>query len=35
MILSNIIASYNKGLALSNLGKYEEAIKCYDRVIET
>ena len=25
---------YNKGLALSNLGKFEEALKCYDRVIE-
>jgi tetratricopeptide (TPR) repeat protein len=25
---------YNKGVALGELGKYEEAIKCYDRAIE-
>jgi YVTN family beta-propeller protein len=30
----NIDSWYNKGIALSNLGKFEEAIKCYDRVIE-
>ena len=24
----------NKGLALNSLGKYDEAIKCYDKAIE-
>jgi tetratricopeptide (TPR) repeat protein len=27
-------ACFNKGSALSHLGKYEEAIKCFDKVIE-
>jgi tetratricopeptide (TPR) repeat protein len=27
-------ALYNKGLALASLGKREEAMECYDRVIE-
>jgi tetratricopeptide (TPR) repeat protein len=27
-------AWYNNGTALDNLGKYEEAIQCYDRVLE-
>jgi len=27
-------AWYNKGKALQNLGRYEEAIRCYDKVIE-
>jgi tetratricopeptide (TPR) repeat protein len=25
---------YRKGFALGKLGKYEEAIKCYDKAIE-
>lgn len=25
---------FNKGLALGNLGKHEEEIKCYDKVKE-
>ena len=29
---SNAYALILKGNALSNLGKYEEAIKCYDRI---
>ena len=30
----SIVAWYNRGLSLSNLGKYEEAIKSYDKVLE-
>ena len=29
---NNVIAWYNKGLAFSNLGKYDEAILCYNKV---
>ena len=25
---------YNKGLALARLGKYEEAVECYDKALE-
>ncbi|RLI82002.1 hypothetical protein DRP04_04950 [Archaeoglobales archaeon] len=28
------VAWYNKGLALYNLGKLEEAVECYDRALE-
>jgi tetratricopeptide (TPR) repeat protein len=28
------LAQTNRGNALSNLGKYEEAIKCYDKSLE-
>jgi tetratricopeptide (TPR) repeat protein len=30
----NFGALYNKGVTLSSLGKYEEAIKYYDKAIE-
>ena len=29
-----LLPGSDKGLALDNLGRYEEAIKCYDKVIE-
>jgi len=28
------VAWHNKGLALYDLGRYEEAIRCYDKVLE-
>jgi tetratricopeptide (TPR) repeat protein len=31
---NHIVAWYNKGNVLYNLGNYEEAIKCYDRALE-
>ena len=30
----NLGALFNKGNSLANLGKYEESIACYDRVIK-
>ena len=31
---SYALAQTNKGNALSSLGKYEEAIRCYDKALE-
>ncbi len=32
--MEDFMAWYNKGLALAKLGKYEEAIECFDKAIE-
>jgi tetratricopeptide (TPR) repeat protein len=32
--LSDVAALYYKGVALARLGKYEEAVVCYDNALE-